>query len=68
MAIGKGGVNVRLAVKLTGWKIDVISESKAKEQENEEKQSTTIKTIESTLDNAGDEADSNIMDELDTLE
>lgn len=68
LAIGKGGVNVRLAVKLTGWKIDVISESKAKEQENEEKQSTTIKTIESTLDNAGDEADSNIMDELDTLE
>jgi N utilization substance protein A len=26
LAIGKGGQNVRLAVKLTGWKIDVIKE------------------------------------------
>ena len=27
MAIGKGGQNVRLAAKLTGWKIDVRSQS-----------------------------------------
>jgi len=26
LAIGKGGVNVRLSVKLTGWKMDVVSE------------------------------------------
>jgi N utilization substance protein A len=26
LAIGKGGVNVRLSVKLTGWKIDVVSD------------------------------------------
>ena len=26
LAIGKGGQNVRLAAKLTGWKIDIISE------------------------------------------
>lgn len=31
LAIGKDGQNVRLAVKLTGWKIDVKSESQAKE-------------------------------------
>jgi len=24
LAIGKGGQNVRLAAKLTGWKIDII--------------------------------------------
>lgn len=30
LAIGKNGQNVRLAVKLTGWKIDVKSESAAK--------------------------------------
>ncbi len=30
LAIGKGGQNVRLAAKLTNWKIDVKSESKAK--------------------------------------
>lgn len=27
LAIGKGGVNVRLSVKLTGWKLDIMSES-----------------------------------------
>jgi len=31
LAIGKGGQNVRLAAKLTGWKIDVRSESKPEE-------------------------------------
>ena len=33
LAIGKGGMNVRLAAKLTGWKIDVKSESKAAAEE-----------------------------------
>ena len=28
LAIGKGGQNVRLAAKLTGWKIDVRSQSR----------------------------------------
>ena len=32
LAIGKGGQNVRLAAKLTNWKIDVKSESRAKEE------------------------------------
>ncbi|MDE2144530.1 MAG: transcription termination/antitermination protein NusA [Patescibacteria group bacterium] len=31
LAIGKGGQNVRLAAKLTGWKIDVRSESRPDE-------------------------------------
>lgn len=33
LAIGKSGQNVRLAAKLTGWKIDVKSESKAASEE-----------------------------------
>ena len=33
LAIGKSGQNVRLAAKLTGWKIDVKSESKAAQEE-----------------------------------
>ena len=65
LAIGKNGVNVRLAVKLTGWKIDVISESKAKELEHTN--TTPVQTIDTTIDVA-DENDINIMDELDTLE
>jgi N utilization substance protein A len=31
LAIGKGGQNVRLAAKLTGWKIDVRSEGNPNE-------------------------------------
>ncbi|MCL2569730.1 MAG: transcription termination factor NusA [Firmicutes bacterium] len=33
LAIGRSGLNVRLAAKLTGWKIDVLSEEKAAEQD-----------------------------------
>ncbi len=32
LAIGKEGQNARLAAKLTGWKIDIKSETQAKEQ------------------------------------
>lgn len=46
LAIGKEGLNVRLAVKLTGWKIDVKSESKAEKETKIE----TPTTIETTLD------------------
>jgi N utilization substance protein A len=35
LAIGKNGQNVRLAVKITGWKIDVKSESSANAQGEE---------------------------------
>jgi len=33
LAIGKKGQNVRLAAKLTGWKIDIMSETRAAEAE-----------------------------------
>ena len=36
LAIGKNGQNVRLAAKLTGWKIDVKGEGSAFEEETEE--------------------------------
>lgn len=36
LAIGKEGQNARLAAKLTGWKIDIISESQDKETNAEE--------------------------------
>ncbi len=36
LAIGKEGQNVRLATKLTGWKIDIKSKSKAEELLQEE--------------------------------
>ncbi len=36
LAIGRGGQNVRLAAKLTGWKINVKEEGKMEESESEE--------------------------------
>jgi len=39
LAIGKKGQNVRLASQLTGWRIDIHSESKVREMEQRAKQS-----------------------------
>jgi N utilization substance protein A len=38
LAIGKDGQNVRLATKLTGWKIDIRSAEAPEEEEKEEKE------------------------------
>ena len=38
LAIGREGQNVRLAHRLTGWKIDIKSESQAAQMENNYKQ------------------------------
>src|SRR5207244_1098648 len=35
LAIGKEGQNVRLAARLTGWRIDIRSEAQAKEQQDQ---------------------------------
>lgn len=45
LAIGKSGQNVRLAAKLTGWKIDVKSETKAREESLEENQVNLDETV-----------------------
>ncbi len=37
LAIGKEGQNARLAAKLTGWKVDIKSESQLAEEESEKK-------------------------------
>ena len=41
LAIGKGGQNVRLAAKLTGWKIDIVSGGEMIAEANEEGSLTT---------------------------
>jgi len=43
LAIGKNGQNVRLAAKLTGWKIDVRSPEKVEEEKKEKKEKKTTK-------------------------
>ena len=46
LAIGKGGQNVRLAAKLTGWKIDVRSEMNP----NEEQEGGIAESVESSTE------------------
>lgn len=50
LAIGKGGQNVRLAAKLTGWKIDVIADPNEVIEEEEVKEETAIEEITETPD------------------
>jgi N utilization substance protein A len=51
LAIGKGGQNVRLAAKLTGWKIDVVAdESEMSEEETDEKNEDESSDDESKTD------------------
>lgn len=40
LAIGRGGQNVRLAAKLTGWKIDIASSGASEETDAEESEAT----------------------------
>ena len=45
LAIGKGGQNVRLAAKLTGWKIDIVSGGEMVAEADQEGTLTTAGTI-----------------------
>ena len=51
LAIGKKGQNVRLASQLTGWRIDIHSESKVREMEARARQS--LAAIKSGDDGGG---------------
>ena len=65
LAIGREGQNVRLAHRLTGWKIDIKSESQAREMENkgiietpyeEVNQAEDYEEVEDEVDEIADEA------------
>lgn len=49
LAIGRGGQNVRLAAKLTGWKIDIISQ---KGDELAEADAEEVKVVDESVDKA----------------
>tara|TARA_A100001037_G_scaffold93385_1_gene84891 strand:- start:6826 stop:8376 length:1551 start_codon:yes stop_codon:yes gene_type:complete len=49
LAIGKEGQNARLAAKLTGWKIDIISGSEAEQMELDKEPEKEIPETESTV-------------------
>jgi N utilization substance protein A len=46
LAIGKGGQNVRLAAKLTGWKIDIISEDVEEEADSSDEIEDSAEPVE----------------------
>ena len=50
LAIGKNGQNVRLAAKLTSWKIDIISDTEAEKQQSESSSAEGIESIISDLE------------------
>ena len=56
LAIGKEGQNARLAAKLTGWKIDIKSESQAAEEEPDENMAAVEVTGEESFSAEGVEA------------
>ena len=57
LAIGKEGLNVRLAAKLTGWKIDVKSESKAEKESKD-----TLTEVDSSFDKDSEDLFSDIQE------
>ena len=52
LAIGNKGQNVRLAAKLTGWKIDIRPESGFFGEEEEEEETPAAETAEDTIEEA----------------
>jgi N utilization substance protein A len=57
LAIGKKGQNVRLAAKMTGWKIDIMSESRADEIESEEQAAASRDEAAATAQGAAKSAE-----------
>lgn len=66
LAIGKSGQNVRLAAKLTGWKIDVKPESYLKPAETSANQDTEYEITELADDSSFDMSDLEELEPVDT--
>jgi N utilization substance protein A len=58
LAIGKGGQNARLAAKLTGWKINILSES---EHKSTKKLEDGPKIVLSSLSGIGKKMEEKLM-------
>ncbi len=64
LAIGKGGQNVRLAAKLTGWKIDIVSGGEMVAEATEEGVISDAGIIEETID----EQTASVIEEMNVAE
>jgi N utilization substance protein A len=72
LAIGKEGQNVRLAAKLTGWKIDIKSKKQYEQEllEKAEQEETVALTDEALVDTTAEEAEtaSELIEDTDIQE
>ena len=64
LAIGKGGQNVRLAAKLTGWKIDIVSHGETAASADEAGAFTDNQIVDETIEEEVEE----VMDALNVSE
>jgi len=64
LAIGKKGQNVKLAMKLTGWDIDIISETEYSKIKHEE----TEKALEQSIKESSEEQEESSPDEQNETE
>lgn len=65
LAIGKEGQNARLAAKLTGWRIDIISETQSLERENNESDSQDSLDKENTVEDMNlDNQEDNVVEDI----
>ena len=46
LAIGRGGINVRLTVKLTGWKLDIINEAEFEKRRDEFEEKNHVSIVD----------------------
>lgn len=63
LAIGKEGCNVRLAARLTGWKIDVKSESSSEKEE----QNKQVHEFTSSFDSENPDNEIDIFEDIETI-
>ncbi len=67
LAIGRGGVNVRLAAQLTGWKIDVVQEGVEEEPSNDDEDADTA-VLEQEKEETPEETTEEIVTEVESTE
>ncbi|MDR3559307.1 MAG: transcription termination/antitermination protein NusA, partial [Candidatus Pacebacteria bacterium] len=60
LAIGKRGQNVRLAAKLTGWKIDINGAENKGEEKNIEKEESVSEEISAEVESPKESAEENV--------
>jgi len=66
LAIGRGGQNVRLAAKLTGWKIDISSAGNDKTEKDEEIAPAKEAVAEETAEISEEQKNDDTADESET--